>query len=726
MTSIYKDKSKQIEERVNDLIDQMTTEEKIGQLGQVCMAGYSNSKETYLEGVRQGRWGSRILADTEWAGNNAETSIDVEELNEIQRVAVEESRLGIPIIYARDVIYGQSTVLPIPLAQAASWNPQLIENAYTGIAREAASLGIHWTFSPMMDITRDPRWGRVTETSGEDTYLATRCAEGVIKGFQGDDPSQADRLIACAKHFCGYGFSEGGRDYDTTEISENTLHNVVLPPFKAAVDAGVATVMSSFNDLGGTPVSGSNRLIKGWLKDQQGFDGMVISDWGSIDDLDRFGVADGKKGAAERGFNAGIDMGMTAEIYTENIPYLFKEERITEERLNDAVTRILKAKFRAGLFDHPYAEPNASKGVLLCEDHRDKARELAEESIVLLKNNDNVLPLAKKGIKIAVVGPYTDARRQHLGSWCLDGHAEDVVTLFEGIKKRAPKIDLITAPPQFTDEMVYAARMADVVIVCVGESHIRNGEACCIADLQLPPGQEEIIASIGKTGTPMIVVQCTGRPVPSPAAEQYAKALVYAWQGGTEIGDAVANIIFGDVSPSGKLPISVPRSTGQIPIYYNRKPKGKAMGVPMYHAYQDEEETPLYPFGFGLSYTQFEYSDIKVSKQTIATGDSVIVTANVTNTGDVAANEIVQCYIRDVIASTTRPVRELKGFKRVNIAAGETAEVSFILGPDELAFYGSEKCFKVEPGEFQAFIGGDSNAELCTSFIVASTKLKLL
>ncbi|MFT6907476.1 MAG: beta-glucosidase [Oleiphilaceae bacterium] len=718
MSELYKDKNIATDKRVSDLLERMTVEEKIGQLGQVCMTGYAQKKAHYLAGVKAGRWGSRILADTEWAGNNAEAVINVQELNEIQRVAVKESRLGIPIIYARDVIYGQSTVLPIPLAQAASWHPQLIEEAYTCIAREATSLGIHWTFSPMMDITRDPRWGRVIESSGEDPYLAIRCSEAVIKGFQGSDPAQPERMLACAKHFCGYGFSEGGRDYDTTEISENTLHNIILPPFKAAVNVGVATVMSSFNDMSGTPVSGDKSLLQGWLKEQQGFDGLVVSDWGSIADLDSFGVADGQIGAAERGFNAGVDMAMTSEIYEENIPLLVEQGRVSEARLNDAVGRILKAKFRAGLFDNPYADPHASAEVLLHKDHRETARKLAEESIVLLKNRDGILPLAKHGIKLAVVGPYSDAQRQHLGSWCVDGHGKDVVTLLTGIKNCAPQLDIVTTQPQFTDEMVYAARLADVVVVCVGESHVRNGEACNIANLELPPGQEELIAAIGRTGTAMVVVQCTGRPVPSPAAEQYAQALVYGWQGGTEIGDAMGRILFGDVSPSGKLPISIPRSTGQIPIYYNRKPKGKAIGIRTYNAYQDEEETPLYPFGFGLSYSAFEYSNIRVSQAEILANQSVTISVKITNTGDVCASEIAQCYIRDVIASTTRPVRELKGFERVSLRAGESTEVCFKLGPDELAFYGAERCFKVELGEFAVYVGADSNASLTTSFTI--------
>ncbi|MET4696806.1 glycoside hydrolase family 3 N-terminal domain-containing protein [Endozoicomonas lisbonensis] len=716
MSYPYKDAALPVEERVADLLSRMTLAEKIGQLCQTPMLEFEQKKEAYLEGVRQGRWGSRILADTAWAGNAPGLTVDPVELNEIQRAAVEDSRLGIPLIVARDVIYGQETVLPIPLAQAASWNPEQVRHAYTGIAREAASLGIHWTFSPMMDIARDPRWGRVIETSGEDPYLTSQFAEAVVQGFQGESPANPDSLLACAKHFVGYGASEGGRDYDTTELSDNTLHNVHLPPFKAAVKAGVGTVMSSFNDLGGTPVSGSKELVQGWLKDQQGFDGMVISDWGSISDLAYFGVAEGADGAAECALDAGIDMAMTNEAYEDHLENLLKAGRINEERLDDAVTRVLRAKFRAGLFERPYADETRHKKVMRRADHVAEALKLAEQSLVLLKNDYSILPLAKEKLKVAVIGPHAHSKRQHLGSWCLDGKVKDITSIYEGIKANAPDIELLTEDAAFTDEMVECAHRSDAVVLCVGESHRRTGEARNIAELALPAGQEELIKAIGETGKPMVVVQCTGRPVPSENIERYANALLYAWQSGTETGHAVARVLFGDVSPSGRLPITVPRSTGQIPIYYSRKPLGKMRDFQDYMPYKDQSVEPLYPFGFGLTYSTFSYTNLQLAKESLPFGKTQKVTVLVTNEGKVEASEVVQCYIRQNVASTTRPHRELKDFRKITLKPGESKEVELFLTPEKLAFYGLEKCFKQQSGKIDVYVGADSNADNSASF----------
>ena len=719
MSYPYKDAGLPVEERIADLLSRMTLAEKIGQLCQTPMLGFDDKKEEYLEGVRQGRWGSRILADTAWAGNAPGLSVNPVELNEIQRAAVEDSRLGIPLIVARDVIYGQETVLPIPLAQAASWNPEQATTSYVGIAREAASLGIHWTFSPMMDIARDPRWGRVIETCGEDPYLTSQFAKAVVKGFQGESPSNPDSLLACAKHFVGYGASEGGRDYDTTELSDNTLHNVHLPPFKAAVEAGVGTVMSSFNDLGGTPVSGSKELVQGWLKGQQGFDGMVISDWGSISDLAYFGVADGADGAAECALDAGIDMAMTNEAYEEHLENLLNEGRINEARMDDAVVRVLRSKFRAGLFERPYADENRHKEVMRREDHVAEALKLAEQSLVLLKNNNDVLPLAKKELKVAVIGPHAHSKRQHLGSWCLDGKIKDITSIHEGIMGVAanvPGVEVLTEDAAFTDEMVECAHRADVVVLCVGESHRRTGEARNIAELVLPAGQEDLIKAIGETGKPLVVVQCTGRPVPSEAIERYADALLYAWQSGTETGHAVARVLFGEVSPSGRLPITVPRSTGQIPIYYGRKPLGKMRDFLDYAPYKDQSVEPLYPFGFGLTYSTFSYRNLQLAKECLSFGETQKITVLVTNEGDVEASEVVQCYIRQNVADTTRPFRELKDFSKVSLKPGESEEVELFLTPEKLAFYGLEKCFKQQSGKIDVYVGADSNAEDCVSF----------
>ena len=716
MTHPYQDAGLPVNERVDDLLSRMTVAEKVGQLCQTPMRKYDERREEHLEAVRQGRFGSRILADTAWAGNAPGETVNPVQLNEIQKAAVEGSRLGIPLLVARDVIYGQQTVLPIPLAQAASWNPTLVEEAYRCIAREASSLGIHWTFAPMLDIVRDPRWGRVIESSGEDPHLSCQFARAVVKGFQGDDASRPENMLACAKHFVGYGAAEGGRDYDTTEITDNTLHNVYLPPFAAAIKAGVATVMSGFNDLGGTPVSGSKALIQGWLKTDQAFDGMVVSDWGSISDLAYFGVAADEAGSAAQGLDAGVDMAMTYEIYENNLEKLLTENRISTERLDDAVSRVLLAKFRAGLFETPYVDEKLHKQVLRKEEHVNKAQALAEQCQVLLKNNDNILPLKKTGLKIAVVGPHAHSKRQHLGSWCLDGRGEDVTSIYEGVLAAAPDAEIITESAAFSDEMVERARNADVIVLCVGESHRRTGEARNVSELALPPGQEELIAAMGRTGLPLVVVQCTGRPLPSPATEQYASALMYAWQSGTETGKAIARILFGDVSPSGKLPMSVPRSTGQVPIYYGSKPIGKMRAYQEYLPYKDQETTPLYPFGFGLTYSQFSYQGLTLAKQELKEGETQLVSVTVTNDGQVEATEVVQCYIRHLVASTTRPVRELKDFVRVTLKPGESAEVSMTLTPEKLEYYGADKAFKQHSAKVEVYVGGDSDAEDMTAF----------
>ena len=712
----YKNPNLAIDQRVEDLLQRMTLKEKISQLGQTPMQDYRDRREEYLQDVREGRYGSRILADTAWAGNAPGESVDPKQINEIQRTAVEESRLGIPLIVARDVIYGQETVLPIPLAQAASFNPKLAQEAYRCVAREAASLGINWTFSPMMDVARDPRWGRVIETSGEDPYLTSRMIEGAVKGFQGDDLSDSESLVACAKHFCGYAGSEGGRDYDATDFSENTLHNLILPPFKTAVEAGVETFMSGFNDLGGTPVSGSKDLIQGWLKDEQGFEGFVVSDWGSIADLAYFGFAKDEEEAAEKAMNAGVDMAMTYEHYEDHIQKLLDEGRVSEERLNDAVRRILTIKFKAGLFENPYVDEDLNQKVLRRADHVEKALELASQSLVLLKNKNKTLPIEKKDLKLAVIGPHAHSKRQHLGSWCLDGKSEDVSSIYEGIQLAAPDLELFTEDAAFCDEMVEAAHRADVVVLCVGESHRRTGEARNVAELTLPAGQEEMIAEIGKVGKALIVVQCTGRPLPSPAIEQYADALVYAWQSGTEAGHAVAKILFGDVNPSGKLPMTVPRSTGQIPIYYNKKQIGKMRDYQEYQPYKNEQATPLYTFGYGLSYSSFEYSNLQLSSRKISQSEVLEVSVDLSNTSEVSGTELVQLYIRDLAASRVRPLRELKGFQRVDLKPGERKQVKFNLTSKDLEFYGADSCFKAEPGEFEVYVGGSSEANLMKSF----------
>ncbi|WP_338418092.1 glycoside hydrolase family 3 C-terminal domain-containing protein [Vibrio breoganii] len=539
-----------------------------------------------------------------------------------------------------------------------------------------------------------------------------------VKGFQGDSLSDPDSILACAKHFVGYGAAEGGRDYDTTEITDNTLHNVYLPAFASAVEAGVATLMTAFNDLGGTPTSSASKLINGWLREGNGFDGMIVSDWGSIADLEYFGVTKDGAGAAKKALLAGIDMAMTNEAYEDHLAQLVENDPKLMEAINLATSRVLEAKFKVGLFENPYVDPDRHKTILRHPDHVAQALDLAEQSIVMLKNDNQVLPLRDKAYKVAVIGPHAHSKRQHLGSWCLDGKTGDVTSIAEGISNLVKNVEVLTEHATFSDEMVECANSADVVLLCVGESQRRNGEARNIAELTLPPGQEELIEAIGDTGKPLIVVQCTGRPIPSPMTERYADALLQAWQSGTETGTAVARLLFGEVSPSGKLPMTVPRSTGQIPMYYARKPIGKMRGFPEYHPYKDSLETPLYPFGFGLSYSQFEFGDVTLSHAMVAPNEDQQVLVTVTNLGSVIASETVQCYIRRKVASTTRPVKELKAFKKVTLEPAESIQVKLTLTPESLAYYGAEERFTNDAGEIDVFIGNDSNAPLSATFTI--------
>jgi beta-glucosidase len=468
--------------------------------------------------------------------------------------------------------------------------------------------------------------------------------------------------------------------------------------------------MSGFNDLGGTPVTGSRPLIRDWLKGENKFDGMVVSDWGSISDLEYFQVAKDPSAAALKALDAGVDMAMTHEAYEDTLEELVKNNPSLQDNLDEAVYRVLLTKFRAGLFERPYIDPELHKSVLGLEEHKQKALELAQESMVLLKNDSDLLPLKTQGLTIAVIGPHAHSQRQHLGSWCLDGNANDVATIADGIQAAAPDNTVITDSSAFSDDMVECAHRSDVVVLCVGESHRRTGEARNIAELVLPPGQEELIEAIGKTGKPLIVVQCTGRPVPSPKVEQYAQSLIYAWQSGTETGNAVGNLLFGHSNPSGKLTMTVPRSTGQIPMYYGRKPIGKMRAYQEYMPYKNEQDTPLYPFGFGLSYSQFEYGNLTAVTPEITENESLIVEVEVENTSAIAGQEVVQCYISRKVSSTTRPQRELKAFVKCHLEANERKTVRLEIDAQDLKFYGSEACFMYEEGELDVYIGGSSLA----------------
>jgi beta-glucosidase len=715
MSHPYQDPTVSAEQRAADLLARMTLEEKTGQLHQVYP--HEQDPVEYPKLLAAGQVGSQILAANAVYG---EEDIDLKRVNDAQRIAVEESRLGIPLINSRDVVHGHRTVFPVPLAQAATWNPDLARQAARCAAREAASAGVHWTLAPMIDIARDQRWGRIVESAGEDPWLASRFAEAWVRGYQGDDLADPESILACAKHYVGYGAAEGGRDYTTTEISWNTLRNVYLAPFRAAVRAGVGSVMPGFHDVDGLPMTAHRPLLTDVLKGEMGFAGFILSDWDSIGQMIKHGTAADARDAAEQAFLAGCDMDMCSFMLRPHVRDLVAAGRIPLERLDDAVRRILTIKFRLGLFERPYTDPALHRTVLYRQDHVDLARRLAAQSCVLLKNENHLLPLPKTGRTIAVVGPLADARRALNGCFCIDQVAERVVTVAEGIRAAAPDAKILTCPPLF-DEMLMTARRADVCVFVAGEHHARSGEGGCdLTGLRLPPGQDEMIERLADYGIPTVVVVCAGRPLAIDAAARRAQAILYAWMPGMQGGHGIADVLFGDVNPAAKTPVTFPRAGGQCPVFYNYKNSGHPEDDYFGQAsrYQDIPGGPLFPFGFGLSYTTFAYDDLQVATDAVAADGTVAASIRVTNTGTVAGEEVVQCYLRDVVASTTRPLKELKAFRKVSLSPGESLRVAFTLGPDELSFYGSDGRSRVEPGEFLVGIGGDCRVPLTGRFTV--------
>ncbi len=709
---VYRNPTQPVARRVEDLLTRMTPAEKIGQLNQVFVV--PENREQITELIRQGGVGSRIIATSHLAGSTEQQAAEVEDLNDLQRIAVEETRLGIPLIHGRDIIHGHRTVFPIPLALAAMFDEALVEEAFAVAAREAASAGVHWSFAPMLDIARDPRWGRVVEGFGEDPYLASRLAIAAVHGFQGDDPAAPDRVLACAKHYVGYGAAEGGRDYNTAEISDTTLRNVYLAPFRAAVDAGVGSVMSAFHDLNGEPATGSFYLLTEILKHELGFQGFVVSDWASVAELVNHRVAADRCDAARIALMAGVDMDMVCGCFQEHLAGLLERGAIDAARLDDAVRRVLGAKFRLGLFERPYTDPQAGARVQFAPEHRALARRIAARAAVLLENR-GLLPLTKEARRIAVIGPLAQERRALLGSWVLDGIIAETQTLVEAVAEVCPQAEILSASRALSDEMLMRAAEADVVILAVGESDARNGEYNNVAELRLPAGQDELIEAVVGLEKPFIVVVLSGRPVVLNRAARQASALLWAWHPGSMGAAGIADVLFGDAEPGGRLPLTFPRSTGHVPIHYNHRSTGR----PAMSRYHDMPATPLYRFGSGLGYTTFTFSDIVVSAATIAADGHLTVSALVTNTGLRAGETVAQCYVRDDVASITRPVRELKGFARVALAPGESRRVAFDLGPAELGFYGRHGRWRVEPGTFTVWVGADSSANLEARFTVA-------
>ena len=719
----------EIENKVEALLGKMTLEEKLGQMNQLSPWDFDE-----LAGkVRKGDVGSIL--------NYTDSAL----VNKIQRVAVEESRLGIPLLVSRDVIHGYKTIFPIPLGQAATFNPQIVERGARVAAVEASADGIRWTFAPMIDISRDPRWGRIAESCGEDPYLTSVMGTAMIKGFQGSLLNSPTSMAACAKHFVAYGASEGGKDYNSTFVPERVLRNVYLPPFKAAVDAGCATFMTSFNDNDGVPGTANKFVLKDILRDEWKFDGMVVTDWASAAEMINHGFCADGKDAAEKSVNAGVDMDMVSETFIKNLKRSLEENVVSMQAIDNAVRNILRLKFRMGLFDNPYiATPQRVK---YAEEHLKAAKEAVEQSVILLKNSNGTLPLTDNVRTIAVVGPMADAPYEQLGTWVFDGEKEHTVTPLKAIKEMyGDKVNVIFEPALAYSrdkdrsgivKAVSAARRADAVIVFVGEESILSGEAHSLANLDLQGAQSELIKSLSAVGKPLVTVVMAGRQLTIGKEVEASDAVLYLFHPGTMGGPAIADILFGKVNPSAKTPVTFPRMTGQLPMYYAHNNTGRPANptemlideIPVEAGqtsvgcrsfYLDAGDTPLFPFGYGLSYTTFEYSNLKLASDMLTVGGELLVTVDLKNTGRYDGVEVVQLYIQDKVGSVTRPVKELKAFRRVALKAGESTVVSFSLPVSELAFWGYDMTYGVEPGDFRLWVGTSSAEGLSADFTVAA------
>ncbi|MFP4282387.1 MAG: beta-glucosidase BglX [Opitutales bacterium] len=718
--------------RASALLAQMTRAEKIGQLQQMNVRRLTPEVR---EALRAGGVGSALNA------------IEPKQIREMQRIAMEESRLGIPLLLGRDVIHGFRTVLPIPLGLAATWNPEVIEEGAALSAREARGVGLNWTFAPMIDVTRDPRWGRVAESPGEDPFLASVYATAMVRGLQGDDLRAPDRLAATAKHFAAYGASQAGRDYNTTWVPEQQLWEVHLPPFKAAVDAGVASFMSGFNDLNGVPATANAWLFQDVLRETWGFDGMVVSDWDSIEELIEHGIAADEREAALLAARAGIDLEMVSTTYADHYAELLEEGLLSEEQLDAKVRHILRLKSALGLFENPYPPEGAVYPPPVTDEARATAQRAALESAVLLKNEDRTLPLTGEAPHVLVMGPLADQPYEQYGTWAFDGREEDSVTPRTAFETWAAEtgatVEFIPGLTYSRDQTVEdreavlaAAREADALVFFAGEESILSGEARSRTDITLPGAQAALIAALAETGTPLTVVVMAGRPLVLENILPHADALLYSFHPGTMGGPALVDLLVGRASPSGKLPITIPRSVGQIPIFYSHRNTGRPKDPAEYvfiddipvgqtqtslgfdSHYLDESNEPRFVFGEGLSYTTFTYRDGRLSAERAAVGTAIEVSIEVENTGERAGAEVVQLYLRDHKGSLSRPVRELKGFEKIHLAPGETSTVSFTLTPELLSFPGPDGSPRLEPGLFEVFVGGSSQAPSRGTFVL--------
>ncbi|MDR1652312.1 MAG: glycoside hydrolase family 3 C-terminal domain-containing protein [Prevotellaceae bacterium] len=718
--------SNDVEKKINSLLSQMTLDEKIGQMNQLTDVGINDDVKAQ---IKNGSVGSFL------------NTMSPEQINEMQKIAVEESRLGIPLVFARDIIHGFKTIFPVPLGQAASFNPEVGYNGARVAAVEASSVGIRWTFTPMMDISRDARWGRIAESCGEDPVLTAKMVVAMIRGFQGENLADPTSIAACAKHFAGYGAAESGKDYNTTWIPEELLRDVYLVPFEAAAKAGCATFMCSFNDINGVPSSGNRHLNVDILRNEWGYDGVLVSDWGSAQQMIPHGFSEDLKQAAEQAANAGMDMDMMGFAYINHLKELVNEGVVSEKTIDSAVRNILRLKYRLGLFDKPYVEIKDST-VFYAKESLEKAKQAAVESAVLLKNENNVLPLANLK-SVAVIGALADAPADQVGTWCFDAEPSHSVTPIAAITEaygKDVKINYVQTLKYSRDKnksdfpkALAAARNSDAVLYFVGEEAILSGEAKCLADISLQGAQSELLTELKKSGKPVVLVVMAGRPLTIEKEAKEADAILYAFHGGTMAGAALADLIFGKAVPSGKLPVTMPKMVGQIPIYYNHKntgrPTGKgatlideipvgagqfSIGSTSYHL--DAGSEPLYPFGYGLSYTTFEYSDVQLSDTVISLNGKITAKCTIKNTGKYDACEVVQFYMRDLVGELIRPVKELKDFQKILIKAGESREVEFTLTTDDLAYWHSDMKKRADKGKFYLWIAPSSDLGKAVEF----------
>lgn len=723
------DKNTEIENKVETLLHKMTLEEKLGQMNQLSPWDF----EDLAKRVRKGEVGSILNV------------VNPEEVNKIQKIAVEESRLGIPLIVSRDVIHGYKTIFPIPLGQAATFNPEVVKEGARVAAIEASADGIRWTFAPMIDVARDPRWGRIAESCGEDPYLNAVMGTAMIKGYQGDSLNDPTAIAACAKHFVAYGAAEGGRDYNSTFIPERVLRNVYLPPFKAAADAGCATFMTSFNDNDGVPSTANSFVLKDVLRKEWKYDGMVVTDWASALEMVNHGFCTDGKDAAEKSVNAGVDMEMVSETFIQNLKQSIAENKVSMETIDNAVRNILRLKFRLGLFDNPYVV--TPQTVKYAEKHLQTAKTAAEQSVILLKNENQTLPFTDKIKTLAIIGPMADAPYEQMGTWVFDGEKEHTQTPLTAIKEMyGNKVKVIfekgldysrDKSTAGIARAVSAARQADAVVVFVGEESILSGEAHSLANLNLQGAQSQLIKELAATGKPVVTVIMAGRQLAIADEVKVSDAMLYSFHPGTMGGPAIADILFGKVNPSGKTPVTFPRMSGQVPIYYAQHKTGRPANptemlideIPVEAGqtsvgcrsfYLDAGNSPLFPFGYGLSYTTFEYSNLSLASDKLTAQDTLSISFTLKNTGKYDGTEVVQLYVQDKVGSITRPVKELKRFQRVTLKAGESTQVSLSLPVSELAFWGYDMNYTVEPGDFRLWVGTNSAEGLTKDFSVAA------